>query len=62
MICGIHLRAVSQEELMNIVYNMYSEITLLKWQPCLQGANELIYYIYSWLDPMKQTSLKILIW
>ena len=35
--CGIHLRAISQV-LMNLIHNMYSEITLLKLLPHL-GAS-----------------------
>ena len=39
---GIHMRAISQDELMNLICNMCSEITLLKWLPHPPGANETI--------------------
>ena len=38
--CGIHLRAISQEALMNLICNICSEITILKLVH-LPGANEL---------------------
>ena len=41
MFCGIHLRAISQEVLMNLISNMCSEITLLNLPPHLPGTNEL---------------------
>ena len=42
VLCGIHLRATSQESLINLNCNICLEITLLKSQPHLLGANELI--------------------
>ena len=38
---SIHLRAISQEVLMNLMRNTCMKITLLKLQSCLPGANEL---------------------
>ena len=38
--CGIYLRAISQELLMNLIHNRYSEITLLKLFLHLPGAYE----------------------
>ena len=40
--CGIHLRAISQE-LMSLIRNMCSDITLLKSLSPLPGANESIH-------------------
>ena len=42
MFCGIHLRAISQDVLMNLILNIYLEIALLKLLPHLSWANELI--------------------
>ena len=43
VLCGIygHLRAISQELLMNLIDNMCLEIILMKLLPHLPGANEL---------------------
>ena len=41
MFCGIHLRALSQELLTNLIDNIFSKIALLKLQSHLPGANEL---------------------
>ena len=38
---SIHLRAISQEVVMNLIRNMCSGITFLKLLPYLLGANEL---------------------
>ena len=39
--CDIHLRAISQEMLMNLIRRKCSEITLLKSLPQLSSANDL---------------------
>ena len=39
--CGIHLRGISQEVLMNLIHNMWSEITPLELVPHLPAVNEL---------------------
>ena len=41
--CGIHLRTISQEVLMKLIFifNMYSEITYLQLLPHLPETNEL---------------------
>ena len=46
MICGMHLRTISQEVLMNLIHNMYAEITLLKGPPHLPGARESRHWTY----------------
>ena len=43
--CVIYTRTLSQEVLLNIIRNMCSEITLLKFLPHLPGANELIHHL-----------------
>ena len=44
MVCGIFLTAISQQVLMNLIYNMRSEITLLEMLPCFPDTNELILF------------------
>ena len=39
--CGIHLRTILQEVLLNLIHTMCSEIKLLKLLPLLPRANEL---------------------
>ena len=39
--CDIHLRAISQEVLMNLICNKCSKITFMKFLSYLPGANEL---------------------
>ena len=38
---GIHLRAISQEVLIKLIFNMYRDITFLKLLLHLPGTNEL---------------------
>ena len=42
MFCGIHLRLVSQEMLINFICKLCFEIMLLQLLPHLPGPNELI--------------------
>ena len=42
--CGIHLKAISQKVLTNLIHNMCLEITLLKSLPYPPGGNGLIGY------------------
>ena len=50
LFCGIQLGAISQEVLMNVIYNMFCGITLLKLLPRLHGVNELIIgTVYNWV-------------
>ena len=52
VIYGIHLRAISQEVLMNLICNitiMCCEIPLLKFQLHLPGANELRSWFPNWV-------------
>ena len=41
MFCGIYMRAISQEVLMNLIFNISSKITLLKLSADHSGASEL---------------------
>ena len=42
--CDIHLIAISQELFINLICNIFSEITLLKLPPFLPGPNELTHW------------------
>ena len=43
VLCDIHMRAISQEVLMNLIRSFCSKITLLKLLPHLLGASELTH-------------------
>ena len=48
--CGIPVRAISQEVHMDLICDMCSEITILKWLPDLPGTTEfLIMTAYLWM-------------
>ena len=58
---GSHLRAISQEVLMNLICNMCSEITLLKLPPRLPGANELNLHLTFYAELLSTSKEFILI-
>ena len=56
---GIHLRAISQEVLMNFICNVCYEITLMKLLPHLPLASELTVLDISWC--LAQEGLRVII-
>ena len=52
MLCVIHLRAVSQEKLLNLIRSMSSDNTLLNLLPHIPGTNEFIGYLVAPLATM----------